>query len=112
MFGPYWGIPTGLLSGQTAAIGFALINGFGVLGGVVGPSLMGFIGEKQDSFGTGLIALGASVLLSGVITLQLRRILQLRQFEDIHYDGPSENVRTYMIVEEDDTRKTASAPLP
>lgn len=41
LFGPYWAVPTAALSGDTAAAAFAAINSVGVVGGYVGPALVG-----------------------------------------------------------------------
>ncbi|GAB0494832.1 hypothetical protein MMPV_006128 [Pyropia vietnamensis] len=41
LYGPYWAIPTAALSGDTAAAAFAAINSVGVVGGYVGPALVG-----------------------------------------------------------------------
>jgi len=41
LFGPYWAVPTAALSGDTAAAAFAAINSVGVVGGYIGPALVG-----------------------------------------------------------------------
>lgn len=72
MFGPYWGIPTAILSGDTAAAGFALINSVGVVGGYVGPFLVGQLTEKTGSYDSSLALFGAMMTLAGTLALCLR----------------------------------------
>ena len=47
MMGPFWAIPTAMLSGTAAAAGVAFINSVGNLGGFVGPYVIG-LGEDVD----------------------------------------------------------------
>lgn len=72
MFGPYWAIPTAMLSGDSAAAAFAVINSVGVLGGFIGPWLVGVIREKTGSFNGALVAFGVILSLSGTLSLCLR----------------------------------------
>lgn len=71
MFGPFWAIPTGLFKGDAAAAGFALINSVGVLGGFVGPWLVGVIKERTGSYDEALAAFGGILLLSAAVSLCL-----------------------------------------
>ena len=43
MMGPFWSMPTSLLSGTAAAVGIAVINSIGNLGGFVGPYVIGLV---------------------------------------------------------------------
>lgn len=72
MFGPYWGIPTSILSGDTAAAGFALINSTGVIGGYLGPYLVGELTQKTGSYDTSLFLLGLFMTASGFLSLCLK----------------------------------------
>lgn len=72
MFGPYWAIPTAMLTGDTAAAGFALINSFGVLGGFLGPYVAGVVREMTGNYDVALIIFGTLMTLSGVLALCLR----------------------------------------
>lgn len=72
MFGPYWGIPTAMLTGDTAAAGFALINSIGVIGGYLGPFLMGVLTEKFHSYDVSLSVFGVMMTISGFLALSLR----------------------------------------
>src|SRR5207245_143278 len=45
MFGPFWTLATSLVPGASAAVGIALINSVGNIGGFVGPYAVGYIRE-------------------------------------------------------------------
>lgn len=73
MFGPYWGIPTSILSGETAAAGFALINSTGVIGGYLGPFLVGELTARTGTYDTALALFGGFMVVSGCLALTLSR---------------------------------------
>lgn len=73
MFGPYWGIPTSILSGETAAAGFALINSTGVIGGYLGPFLVGELTARTGTYDTSLAVFGGFMVVCGILALSLRR---------------------------------------
>lgn len=83
MFGPYWGIPTALLSGETAAAGFALINSVGVVGGFVGPWLVGNLTQETGNYDAALAVFGVMMVSSGVLALCLDKDIARRR------DSPS-----------------------
>jgi ACS family tartrate transporter-like MFS transporter len=72
MVGPFWAMPTSLLSGSAAAAGIALINSVGNLGGFFGPNILGIARSMTGSFKGGLILLGVILGLSGVIPLAIK----------------------------------------
>ena len=53
MMGPYWSLATSFLSGTAAAGGIALINTIANAGGVLSPSLMGWLRTATGSFAAG-----------------------------------------------------------
>ena len=69
MFGPFWTLATSFVSGTGAAAGIALINSVGNIGGFVGPSLVGALRESSQGFASALVAVGATVLLGGLLVL-------------------------------------------
>lgn len=71
MFGPYWGIPTSILSGETAAAGFALINSTGVIGGYLGPFLVGELTARTGSYDAALATFGGFMVVCGGLSLCL-----------------------------------------
>ena len=72
MVGPFWAIPTTLLGGSAAAVGIALMNSVGNLGGFFGPSIIGFVRRETGGFGGGLIVIGATLALAGCVALAIR----------------------------------------
>lgn len=72
MFGPYWGIPTSILSGETAAAGFALINSTGVIGGYLGPFLVGELTARTGTYDAALALFGMFMVVCGGLALCLR----------------------------------------
>jgi ACS family tartrate transporter-like MFS transporter len=60
MLPPFWALPTAFLSGVAAAGGIALINSVANLGGLLGPSILGWFGLEAMAltlFAGGLLAL-------------------------------------------------------
>jgi ACS family tartrate transporter-like MFS transporter len=67
--GPFWTMPSALLTGTAAATGIAWINSIGNLGGFFGPGIVGAVRDWTGSFAGGLFALAAFALMSAVISL-------------------------------------------
>ncbi|NMB79813.1 MAG: MFS transporter [Methanomicrobiales archaeon] len=66
-FGPFWTLPAALFTGSAAAVGIALINSVGNLGGFIGPTLMGYLTAATGSLQAGLIAVGICLALAGIL---------------------------------------------
>jgi ACS family tartrate transporter-like MFS transporter len=67
----FWALPSLLLTEAAAAGSIGLINSVGNLGGFVGPSLVGSLAEKTDSFLPGLLYLCVSMTIAATIILTL-----------------------------------------
>jgi ACS family tartrate transporter-like MFS transporter len=72
MLGPFWTMPTSLLTGTAAAAAIALINSVGNLGGFFGPYIIGLIRTHTGSFKNGLLVVAATLALGGAIALLVR----------------------------------------
>ena len=72
MMGPFWTMPTSMLSGTAAAVAIALINSVGNLGGFFGPYIIGRVRNESGGFKGGLLVIGATLALGGVIALLVR----------------------------------------
>jgi len=72
MMGPFWAMPTALLSGTAAAVGVAAINSIGNLGGFFGPYTIGVLRNSTGSFKQGLLVVGAALAVSGCLALTLK----------------------------------------
>jgi ACS family tartrate transporter-like MFS transporter len=69
IYGPFWAIPSSLLTGTGAAVGIAIINSLGNLGGFFGPWIVGRVRTQTGGFRGGLLAIGAALALSGCAAL-------------------------------------------
>jgi ACS family tartrate transporter-like MFS transporter len=65
--GPFWAMPTMLLTGAAAASGIAFINAFGNIGGAVGPALVGWLKDLTGSYAGGLYGLAAFTAVGALI---------------------------------------------
>ena len=72
MLGPFWTMPTSLLTGSAAAAAIALINSVGNLGGFFGPYIIGLVRTHTGSFKNGLLVVGATLAVGGAIALLVR----------------------------------------
>jgi ACS family tartrate transporter-like MFS transporter len=69
----FWPMPSMFLTGAAAAVGIALVNSIGNLGGYVGPFIVGWIKNSTQSFEAGLYFLAACAAISAAITLVAAR---------------------------------------
>ena len=67
--GPFWAMPTSLLSRAAAAGGIALINSIGNLGGFVGPKAMGWLKDQTGGYQTGLFLLSGLLVGAAVLAV-------------------------------------------
>jgi ACS family tartrate transporter-like MFS transporter len=77
-FGPFWTLPAVFLAETAAAVGIAVINSIGNLGGFIGPSLVGYLTVTTGSTNIGLVAIGACLILCGLLTLTIRNGNRIR----------------------------------
>jgi MFS transporter, ACS family, tartrate transporter len=73
IIGPFWSVATALLRGEAAALGIALINAGGVLGGFAGAVGLGRLREQSGNFASGLLIIAASLALAAVLTAIMAR---------------------------------------
>ena len=73
MVGPFWAMATSRMAGLSAAAGIAVINSVANLGGYFGPDIIGFFRKANGGFRGGLLAIGATLALSGGIALMVGR---------------------------------------
>jgi len=73
MLGPFWTIPTGFLTGTLAAGGVALVNSLGNAGGVVGPTLVGYVRDATGSHVMGFLFIALVLVLGGAAVLAATR---------------------------------------
>ncbi len=66
--GPFWSMPSMILTGSAAASGIAWINAVGNLGGFFGPSIVGWAKNYTGGFAGGLYALACFSLMSAIVS--------------------------------------------
>ena len=76
--GPLLALPTTFLKGKGAAAGLATINMVGILGGVLGPPLMGWARDLTGSYQSGLAVLALTMLAAAGVVLALRSMALTR----------------------------------
>jgi ACS family tartrate transporter-like MFS transporter len=72
MMGPFWAMPTSLLSGAAAATGIAFINSVGNLGGFFGPYIIGLLRTSTGQFKGGLLLVAGALAVSGALVLTVK----------------------------------------
>ncbi|MBE3588332.1 MAG: MFS transporter [Thermoanaerobacteraceae bacterium] len=72
LFGPFWSFANLFFSGGTAAVGIAVINSIGNLGGFLGPYALGYMTKLTGSTKAGLYFLSAAMLVGFLLVLLLR----------------------------------------
>ncbi len=66
---PLWSMPTQFLSGSAAAAGIAMINAMGsLIGGTIGPMVIGKLRDMSGDFSSGLYFVSATLLVSAVFS--------------------------------------------
>ena len=73
MVGPFWAMATSRMAGLSAAAGIAVINSLANLGGYFGPDIIGKFRTANGGFRGGLLAIAATVALSGATALIVGR---------------------------------------
>ena len=73
----FWSLPTSFLGGNAAAVGIALINCTGNLGGFFSPTIIGFLKTHTGTLNSGLYLMSACMLASAglIITFIPARIV-------------------------------------
>ncbi|HUE62908.1 MAG TPA: MFS transporter [Rhizomicrobium sp.] len=72
LIGPFWPLPSMFLTGTAAAIGIALINSIGSLGGFVGPFILGTVRDATHSYSIALCVLAGFPVIASLISLLLQ----------------------------------------
>jgi MFS transporter, ACS family, tartrate transporter len=86
MVGPFWAMATSRMTGLSAAAGIAVINSLANLGGYFGPDIVGLFRTTKGGFRGGLLAIGATVAVSGGMALIVGR-----QSRDANLDASLKN---------------------
>ncbi|HEY9229106.1 MAG TPA: hypothetical protein VIP11_20815, partial [Gemmatimonadaceae bacterium] len=76
---PFWALPTMLLSGGSAAVGIALVNAIGNVGGFIGPTVIGFLRERTGGDTGAFLVLGGMAFAASLICLGMTKATRLRK---------------------------------
>lgn len=68
---PFWSWASSTFSGAAGAVGIALVNSFGNLGGFFGPTIFGWLKSTTGSFTYSLLALAAFPFAAALIAIAL-----------------------------------------
>jgi MFS transporter, ACS family, tartrate transporter len=77
--GPFWSMPSMLLTGTAAAAGLAWINSIGNVGGALGPALVGWLRQTTGSYSGGLYGLAVFTGAAALIALVSLNIPSAKQ---------------------------------
>jgi ACS family tartrate transporter-like MFS transporter len=67
--GPFWALPSMMLTGTAAAGGLAWINSIGNVGGALGPAIVGWLKDATGSYAGGLYGLAIFTGIASIIAL-------------------------------------------
>ena len=70
---PFWALPTMILGGASAAVGLALVNAIGNVGGFIGPNVIGFLRARAGGDQGAFFILAAMALVASAICLSMLR---------------------------------------
>src|SRR5436853_6378831 len=71
MLPTFWTLPPSFLTGAAAAGGIALINSVANLGGLLGPTIIGYVKTTTGNFTVGYLVLAATLFLGGLLVLNV-----------------------------------------
>jgi len=77
--GPFWSMPSMLLTGTAAAAGLAWINSIGNVGGALGPALVGWLKQTTGSYSGGLYGLAVFTAAAALLALFALNIPSAKQ---------------------------------
>jgi nitrate/nitrite transporter NarK len=67
----FWALPTSFLGGGAAAVGIALVNCTGNLGGFFSPAIIGFLKDYTGTLNSGLFLVSGCMLASAILIVAL-----------------------------------------
>ncbi|HOX23441.1 MAG TPA: MFS transporter, partial [Elusimicrobiales bacterium] len=79
-YGPFWTLPSRFLDGEAAAVGIAVVNSIGNLGGMAGPFAIGWAAEQTGQIKIGLLFPAALLAVNCFLLLRLKEAPAARGF--------------------------------
>jgi ACS family tartrate transporter-like MFS transporter len=77
--GPFFSLPSTFLAGTAAAGGVGFVNTIGSLGRFIGPYGVGVLKESSGGYSSAMAAMGAAMMVSGLIVLVMGRKMGTRK---------------------------------
>jgi ACS family tartrate transporter-like MFS transporter len=84
----FWTMPAALLSGTAAAVGIAMVNSIGNLGGFVGPYLVGLMKDATGSTDGGLVTLAVILAFGSFLATRVAHHPELERAPEPDGDQP------------------------
>ena len=72
----FYVMPSRFLTGAAAAVGIAFIHGFGNLGGMVGPVMVGWLKDVTGSYKAGMLGMAGTLVIPVRLTISLKFIVK------------------------------------
>jgi MFS family permease len=72
----FYVMPSRFLTGAAAAGGIGFINGFGNLGGMVGPIMVGWLKDATGSYAAGMLGMTGTLVIAILLTLSLKLVVK------------------------------------
>ncbi len=85
----FWALPTSFLSGTAAAASIGLINSVGNLGGLAGPSVVGYVSKVTNSFLGGVMYLSLTSFVAAFLVLSIRATRKRALTDKLEFVGVS-----------------------
>jgi ACS family tartrate transporter-like MFS transporter len=79
--GVFWILPSLFLSGRAAAGGIALIRTISALGGLIGPTVVGFLRGATGDYAAAMAALACGLIAAALLVLVLGRAIGSRKVQ-------------------------------
>jgi MFS transporter, ACS family, tartrate transporter len=71
-YGPFWSMPTQLLTGPAAAAGIALVTMIANIGSFLGPTLIGILKSHTGTHTDAFLLLGAAAVVAALLSLKTK----------------------------------------
>ncbi|MGW2651816.1 MFS transporter [Streptomyces sp. NPDC001393] len=83
----FWSLPATMFRGAVLAVAIGAVNSFSLFGGLIGPSVMGYLKDTSGSFGSGLMFCAVVVGIGAVLTFFALRAMKIGTAQG---EGPAE----------------------
>jgi ACS family tartrate transporter-like MFS transporter len=84
---PFWAVSTSFLTGAAAAGGIATINSVGNLGGLIGPTIMGYLKQHTHGYESCLAILSGTLAVASLLAFMIRHDVALEHGSDAVESG-------------------------